>query len=87
MKRIHIYCIITIFLLVACEKKKNAITEEQYEQLIDEMPMAEVEELLGDPIEKDGNQWLYHYQKEDSEYLLTILFADDRLFVTSITSK
>lgn len=87
MKSIRIYCIITIFLLMACGKKNSAITEEQYEQLIDEMPMAEVEELLGDPIEKDGNKWLYHYKKEDREFLLTILFADDQLFVTSITSK
>jgi len=87
MKCIRIYCIITVFLLAACGKKESAITEEQYEQLIDDMPMTEVEELLGKPVERDGNKWIYYYQKEDRKFLLTILFADDRLFVTSITLR
>lgn len=87
MRRAIISIILFTILLAACSSKEGVVTMKQYESLENGMTKADVEEILGEPLEIDDDKWIYDLEKEDRMISLTVFFLDDEIAGSVTGSK
>lgn len=67
MKKYVMLIMTFLFIVSGCGQKETSISFELYEQLDDGMTTEDVKNLLGEPIEVEGDIWSYYLQREDTE--------------------
>lgn len=86
MRKMLLSIILFTFLLGACSSS-DVVSQEQYESLEEGMTKADVEEVLGEPLEIEDDKWIYDLDLDGNIVSLTVFFLEDELFGSVTGSK
>ena len=95
MKKITLFVLLSLTLiLAACGAKEGTVTEEQLDQLEEQIEQSEkgltkadVKENFGAPLEEDGNKWIYDLEQEDGVITLNLFFNEEELMGSTTAPK